>query len=135
MPCKTEQIHTVSVFWGRPEVVQSYIDTKDLTVCYKNLDDLIMTLKDDFAKYRKRASITRLSEVFDSIVFQAGNKFKYSNIHSHSSSHALKDSVDLQILLTKKEVRSVCTVSPHSHLTCINKDAHWLFQPLSVLHK
>lgn len=92
-----DYLRNYQIIGGMPEVVQSYVDTKDLAVCYKNLDDLLMTLKDDFAKYRKRSSITRLSEVFDSIVFQAGNKFKYSNIHSHSSSHALKDSLELLI--------------------------------------
>jgi len=83
---------------GMPAVVQTYVKEKNLSECQKLLDDILTTLRDDFAKYKKRVSVTRLGEVFDSIVFQAGNKFKYSNVDSHSSSHSIKEALHLLIL-------------------------------------
>jgi len=82
---------------GMPAVVQKYIDTRNIGECQKMLDDILTALRDDFAKYKKRAPVIRLQEVFDSIVFQAGQKFKYSNIDSHASSQILKDALSLLV--------------------------------------
>ena len=80
---------------GMPEVVQTYVNRKDLILCQKKLDSLLITFRDDFAKYKKKSPVGRLREVFDSVVFQAGNKFKYSNIESSSKSQDLKEALDL----------------------------------------
>lgn len=90
-----EYLKTYLYIGGMPEVVQAYIDHKDLILCQKKLDDLLTTLRDDFAKYKKKSPVGRLREVFDSVVFQAGNKFKYSNIESSSRSQDLKNALDL----------------------------------------
>ncbi len=90
-----EHLKTYLFIGGMPEVVQAYIDHKDLILCQKKLDDLLTTLRDDFAKYKKKSPVGRLREVFDSVVFQAGNKFKYSNIESSSRSQDLKNALDL----------------------------------------
>jgi uncharacterized protein len=82
---------------GMPAVVKAYAEKHDLAECLKILDDLVTTIEDDFKKYKKRAPVARLSEVFRSIVLQAGNKFKYSSIDSASSAQPLKDA--LQLLL------------------------------------
>lgn len=92
-----DYLKTYLLIGGMPEIVQSYIEHKDLILCQKKLDDLLITLKDDFAKYKKRAPIGRLREVFESIVFQTGQKFKYTNIESSSSSHSLKSALDLLV--------------------------------------
>ena len=90
-----EYLKTYLFIGGMPEVVQTYIDSKDLILCQKKLDDLLIAFRDDFAKYKKKSPVGRLREVFDSIVFQAGNKFKYSNIESSSKSQNLKEALDL----------------------------------------
>ena len=82
---------------GMPEVVAEYIKTKNIVSCHKIINDLLETLRDDFAKYKKRSPVQRLKEVFDSITFQSGNKFKYSNIDSQSAHNALKEALDLII--------------------------------------
>lgn len=92
-----DYLKTYLLTGGMPEVVGAYVKHRDLILCQKKLDDLLITLKDDFAKYKKRAPVGRLREVFDSIVFQAGAKFKYSNIESSSSSHSLKEALDLLV--------------------------------------
>ncbi len=80
---------------GMPEVVKEYVNKKDILSCQGKLNDLIKTFRDDFAKYKKRSPLQRLREVFDSIALQAGDKFKYSNIDSHSSHNSLKEALDL----------------------------------------
>ncbi|MBU1121839.1 MAG: ATP-binding protein [Candidatus Omnitrophota bacterium] len=80
---------------GMPEVVKSFARNKDIIFCQKILNDLLETVKDDFAKYKNRSPIQRLKEVFDSISFQSGAKFKYSNIDSSSSHHPLKAALNL----------------------------------------
>lgn len=92
-----DHVKTYQLVGGMPAVVKSYAEKRDLTVCLKILDDLIVTFEDDFAKYKKRVSVGRLSEVFRSIVLQAGGKFKYSSVDSASSIQALK--VALQLLV------------------------------------
>ncbi|MFC1596169.1 ATP-binding protein [Candidatus Margulisiibacteriota bacterium] len=88
---------TYQVIGGMPAVVESYIEHRDLLLCQQILDDLITSFQDDFAKYKKHSPVLRLQEVFYSIMQQAGNKFKYSNIESSSTPPMLKAALDLLI--------------------------------------
>ena len=65
---------------GMPEAVASYLKHRDLRRCQKVLDHLITSIIDDFAKYKKRSPVSKLEEVFYSVVQQAGGKFKYSKV-------------------------------------------------------
>ena len=80
---------------GLPEVVDSYIIERNLNKCFEILDNLLITFKDDFAKYKNKVNVSRLTEVFNSIALQAGEKFKYSKIDSSTASNSLKDSLNL----------------------------------------
>jgi len=82
---------------GLPAVVRKYLEKKDVSECMGELTDILVTLRDDFAKYKTRSPIGRLREVFDSIVLQSGGKFKYSNVDSRSSSHTLKSALELLV--------------------------------------
>ena len=82
---------------GMPEMVKAYAKHKDILRCQSGLSDLIESLKDDFAKYKKRSPVQRLREVYHAIPLQAGSKFKFSNIGSFSCHNALKSSLDLII--------------------------------------
>jgi hypothetical protein len=88
-------VKSYQLIGGMPAAVRSYAEKRDLSICLKILDDLVMSLEDDFKKYRKRAPVGRLSEVFRSVVLQAGAKFKYSSVNSASSPQALKDALHL----------------------------------------
>ncbi|MCK5581167.1 MAG: ATP-binding protein [Candidatus Omnitrophica bacterium] len=85
------------ILGGMPEIVNEYSKTKDILICQTKLNDLIETLKDDFAKYKKRAPVQRLNEVYNSVALQAGSKFKFSNIESFSCHNSLKESLELII--------------------------------------
>ncbi len=86
---------TFQLIGGLPEVVDSYIKERNLNKCFEILDNLLITFKDDFAKYKNKVNVSRLTEVFNSIALQAGKKFKYSKIDSSAASNSLKDSLNL----------------------------------------
>lgn len=91
-----EHVRTYQLIGGMPAAVGSYAAHHDLLSCFKILDDLVLTIQDDFAKYRGKVPMARLAEVFRSIVLQSGGKFKYSRAGTESS-RALKDSLQLLV--------------------------------------
>lgn len=90
-----ERLKEYLLIGGLPEAVQTYVTRHDLREVQAVLDDLIVTITDDFAKYKDRAPVLRLIEVFESVPFQAGSKFKYATIGAESSTPPLKDALDL----------------------------------------
>lgn len=88
---------TFQLIGGMPKVVNSYIEKHDLNECMGLLDDLLVTLRDDFAKYKRRAPVARLAEVYDAVFFQAGKKFVYSRIDSSSSLPPLKTALNMLV--------------------------------------
>lgn len=80
---------------GMPKVVQAYVNKRDLNECMELLDSLLVMLRDDFAKYKKRAPVSRLVDVHNSIFSQAGSKFMYSRIENNSTTAPLKASMEM----------------------------------------
>ncbi|HEY4209446.1 MAG TPA: AAA family ATPase, partial [Puia sp.] len=60
------------ILGGMPEVLATYVQTKDFSRCSQVLDDLITSLRADFSKYRSHVPYLRISEIFDAVVQQAG---------------------------------------------------------------
>lgn len=83
------------VLGGMPEVVATYVESKDLIRCGRILDDLVTSLKADFAKYKRHVPFLRIAEVFDSVIRQSGGKFIYSKAAVESSYKQIKEAVDL----------------------------------------
>lgn len=86
------------VLGGMPEVVATYVEKKDMIECQRILDDLIISLKDDFTKYKKRVPSLRISEVFDSVIRQTGTKFTYTRVVSESNHKQIKEALDLLVM-------------------------------------
>ena len=82
------------VIGGMPAVVSKFIESQDIIACQNLLNDLINSLKTDFAKYRKRTPELRISTVFQAIVDQAGSKFNYSKVEQFNI-RQVKESVEL----------------------------------------
>ena len=80
---------------GLPEVVAVFVQTKDLILTQKVLDNLITGLNDDFAKYKKRVPVSRLRDVFDSIVHQSGGKFVLSKVGGNYNYAQIKEAIQL----------------------------------------
>ncbi|MBI5498806.1 MAG: ATP-binding protein [Deltaproteobacteria bacterium] len=90
-------LRTYLLVGGMPAAVATYAEQRYLPTCFKVLDDLVLTLEDDFAKYRKRSPVARLVEVFRSIAGQTGGKFKFSRVGSGAPSGPLKDALMLLV--------------------------------------
>ena len=76
----------VLVSGGMPEVVAAFAKNAQLNYSQRILDDLFIALRADFSKYKNTVPPSRLVEVFESVVQQAGGKFKFSKA-SLSANH------------------------------------------------
>jgi len=90
-----ELLRIFLIIGGMPEVVRHYLEQRDILACQRLLDDIILTARDDFAKYRHRAPLVRLEEVFHAIALQTGNKFRFAGIDSTVKSTLYKDCLDM----------------------------------------
>ncbi|MDR1343448.1 MAG: ATP-binding protein [Prevotellaceae bacterium] len=86
------------VVGGMPEVVAKYVKTGDLLQSQAVLSSLIVSLKSDFAKYRKRAPLTRLNEVFESVARQAEGKFVYEKAAMQASNAQVKQALEMLVM-------------------------------------
>ena len=83
------------ILGGMPEVVAAYVNRNDLLECQRVLDDLISSLRTDFAKYKEKVPTLQISTVFDSVVTQMGKKFIYSNVSENYTHKQLKEGLEL----------------------------------------
>jgi predicted AAA+ superfamily ATPase len=86
------------VLGGMPEVMERYSRTRDALACQLILDDLLIALKADFTKYKKRVPPSRLSDVFDAVARQTGTKFVYAHVAGEANHKQLKETLDLLIM-------------------------------------
>ena len=83
---------------GMPEVVASYIRNDDLMAVQQILDDLIISIRSDFAKYKKTIPALRIAEVFDSVSNQTGGKFVFAKAATQTNLKQIKEALDLLIM-------------------------------------
>jgi len=86
------------VIGGMPEVVVKYAQGEKLLDCQNILDDLIISLKADFTKYKKLVPFSRVSEVFESVAQQAGGKFVFTGAATMSNYKQIKEALDMLIM-------------------------------------
>jgi uncharacterized protein len=86
------------IIGGMPESVATYMREKDILKCQTVLNDLTVSLKNDFSKYKKKIPSLQISSAFDSILQQSLHKFKYTNNHSEYSLYQMKQAVALLIM-------------------------------------
>lgn len=82
---------------GMPAVVERYRTTGDLLGCQHLLDDLLRTIRDDFAKYASRLPVSKLADVFSSVAYQAGGKFMYARAAQDTSIISYKSALELLV--------------------------------------
>lgn len=83
------------ILGGLPEVIQTFINTNDFAKSQLILDQLITGFEDDFAKYKERVPVSRIMEVFRSVVLQAGNKFIVSKASDSSNNKQINEALGL----------------------------------------
>jgi predicted AAA+ superfamily ATPase len=93
-----ELLRIFFILGGMPEVVSAYVNDNDLLSCQRILDDLVISLRTDFSKYKKRVSTLQLSAAFNSVTAQMGKKFVYANISKDYNSRQLKEGIELLIM-------------------------------------
>lgn len=86
------------VIGGMPEVVANYVQGGKLLESQNILDDLIISLRADFTKYKKIVPFSRISEVFESVAQQAGGKFVFTGAATMSNYKQIKEALDLLIM-------------------------------------
>jgi uncharacterized protein len=86
------------VLGGMPEVISTYIQQNSLLACGQVLDDLITSMKSDFAKYKSKVPYLRIAEVFESVVRQSGGKFVYAKAATQFTAKQTKEALDLLIM-------------------------------------
>jgi predicted AAA+ superfamily ATPase len=86
------------VVGGMPEAVVRYANTKDLLQVQTVLSSLLVSLKNDFAKYRKKVPVLLLNEVFDSVVRQAEDKFVYEKVAVQATNAQVKQALELLMM-------------------------------------
>ena len=90
-----EYLRIFLIIGGMPEVVATYVTEKDMYKCQFVLDDLMIALRSDFAKYKRRIATLQISTVFDSVVKQAGKKFVYSRSGQDYSHYQIKQALEM----------------------------------------
>ena len=92
--CLQQLLHFMLI-GGMPKVVATYSHSGSLLQCQQVLDDLTVSLYDDFSKYKARVPTSRLREVFSSVILQTGGKFTYSKASQDANHGQIKESIEL----------------------------------------
>jgi len=92
------RLKTFLIVGGMPEAVAQYAKTQDLLHTQKVLNDIIISLKSDFSKYRKRVPALRINEVFESVARQADGKFVYEHAAVQATNAQVKQALDLLVM-------------------------------------
>jgi predicted AAA+ superfamily ATPase len=90
-----QQLVRFMLIGGMPEVVATLAEGGSLLECQQVLDDLMLSLYDDFSKYKERVPSSRLREVFASVIHQTGSKFTYSKASPELNRLQVKESLEL----------------------------------------
>ena len=93
-----EQLKNFLIIGGMPEVVAEFVETRDFLRCQKVLTGLLVSFRNDFAKYKKRIPATRINEVFSSVSQQAEGKFVYEQVSQNLNNEQVKKSLELLLM-------------------------------------
>ncbi len=83
------------IIGGMPEAVSIYVNRNDLLEVQRVLNDLLISVQADFAKYKPRVPSARLVEVFNAVAQQVATKFSYSYPNATLNNLQIKEAIDL----------------------------------------
>ncbi len=90
-------LKTFLIIGGMPEAIVKYTETKSFLQSQMAIDDLMISFKSDFAKYKKRLPSTHIENVFESVANQIDGKFVYERVAELNNSQ-VKQSLELLIM-------------------------------------
>jgi uncharacterized protein len=82
---------------GMPEVVQEYIDNKDIVAVRKIQNEILQSYQKDFSKYAEPKEAIKIAEIWRSIPYQLAKentKFRYSEVKKNGRSSHFEQSID-----------------------------------------
>ncbi|MBK8490237.1 MAG: ATP-binding protein [Saprospirales bacterium] len=82
---------------GMPEVVQNYLDSRDIAEVRSIQEEILEAYRRDFSKYTDAFQTQKTSEVWQSIPFQLARenkKFKYSDVRSKARASTFEQTIE-----------------------------------------
>jgi len=82
---------------GMPEVLQSYIEEKNIALARKIQNDILEAYQRDFSKYTEKTQAIRTSELWQSIPYQLSKenkKFKYSDVRKKARASTFESTIE-----------------------------------------
>ena len=82
---------------GMPEVVQEYIENKDIVAVRKIQNEILQSYQKDFSKYAEPREAIKIAEIWRSIPYQLAkenSKFLYSEVKKNARSSHFEQSID-----------------------------------------
>jgi len=107
-----EQLKNFLIIGGMPEVVAEFVRTRNFLNCQTILNSLLVSFRNDFAKYKKRIPSARINEVFSSVAQQAEGKFVYEHASQNLNNEQVKKSLELLLMA------GLCYQVTHSSAEC-----------------
>jgi predicted AAA+ superfamily ATPase len=83
------------VIGGMPEAVARYVETRNFLEPAEAQNDLLVSFRDDFAKYKARLSTLIISEVFEAVVRMSEGKFVYEKAAEGRNNWQVKEALEL----------------------------------------
>ena len=75
-----EYLKKFLIIGGMPAVIADYAENGQLLNSQNILDDLIISFKSDFSKYKKRIPDLQIQTAFDAAVHQSGGRFNFAKV-------------------------------------------------------
>lgn len=102
------------VVGGMPAAIKVWVETRSLIEVQRVQQDLLATMRDDFAKYGRRVNRDRLLKVFAALPLLVGRKLVAARIDREDKSAAIKEAFRLLCLsrLATPVRRSACNGIP-----------------------
>lgn len=88
-------LKTFLVVGGMPAAVSRYVEKRSLLAAQREQDDILVSLKADFGKYKKRVPPARIRTALSSVVRQTGGKFVYTDAAAGLDYRKSKEATDL----------------------------------------
>jgi len=89
-----EYLKKFLIIGGMPAIIADYTENGQLLNAQTLLNDLIISLKSDFSKYKKRVPDLQIQTAFEAAVHQSGGKFNYAKVEQYNY-RQIKESIRL----------------------------------------
>ncbi len=86
------------IIGGMPEAVKAFVETSDFHKTQNILDDIVISLEDDFLKYKDRVNTSRLKDVFFSVLNQSGGKFNITSSSGSGNHEQKKEALEMLVM-------------------------------------